>query len=308
MARKHLSITLVPDGGAVRTLRVPFALILGLLVCLASGVATVAGSGLVYFKSLKTKDGMKRLRAENLRLRDHVDQAGKRLTQLEGMVHRNEALEEQARILAGLDPIDGDTRRLGVGGPFVASGADALIDSEVSSLVDSQSERIEELIRRTTFQQESYMETIESLEQQAARMARTPTICPLQADYTISSGFGVRSDPFTGERGVHNGLDLRAPRGTPVYATATGEVVHAGYDGEFGMCVRIDHGEGVETLYCHLSATRVAVGETVKRGQQVGAVGSTGRSTGSHLHYEVHVDGAPKNPAHYILSETAGVE
>lgn len=309
MARRHWNVTLVPDGGAVRTVRVPFTLVIGLIVFLVSNLVLVAGSGLFYLKGWKSKQEARRMRTENSQLRNHLASTEGRIQDLERLLAENEQLEQQARLIAGLEPIDGETRRMGVGGPFLAaSEISRLSDLSLDVSVKGQTRRLEELMRRSALQQQSYEETLQSLEARQEALARTPTIPPLRGDYAISSGFGVRSDPFTGERGVHNGLDLRAPNGTPVYATAAGEVVHSGRDGDFGICVRISHGNGIETVYCHLSTARVTVGDAVKRGDHIGAVGSTGRSTGSHLHYEVHVDGTPRNPAAYILSPTAVVD
>lgn len=115
-----------------------------------------------------------------------------------------------------------------------------------------------------------------------------------------SSGFGVRSDPFTGEGAFHSGLDFAGPRGTPVDATADGVVSFVGWRQGYGNSVEIDHGHGFKTRYGHLSAIDVGVGGKVSVGQRIGAIGSTGRSTGDHLHYEVWVDGRARNPLRFV--------
>jgi murein DD-endopeptidase MepM/ murein hydrolase activator NlpD len=112
----------------------------------------------------------------------------------------------------------------------------------------------------------------------------------------VSSGFGARPDPFTGERSFHSGLDVAAPTGTPVVAMWTGRVVRTGPRGGYGLTVELDHGEGITTRYAHLSRIDVAVGTVVRRGERLGAVGSTGRSTGPHLHLEVRVGGVARDP------------
>lgn len=307
--RKHWDVTLVPDGGCVRSFKIPFALVIGLLLFLTSGIATVAGSGLIALKSLKSRQDTRRVRTENVTLKGHLSETERKIDQLEGMVLENERLERRARELAGLDSIDAQTRRMGVGGPFLAAAEiTQLADLGLDRSIKSQSRRLDELIRRTRLQRESYEQTLEALDDKAELIAHTPTIPPLKNGYEVSSGFGARSDPFTGERGVHNGLDLRAPNGTPVYATADGTVEHAGPDGDFGKCVRIDHGNGIVTVYCHLSSIDVSAGQVIRRGTHIGGVGSTGRSTGSHLHYEVHVDGVPRDPAQYILSPASVID
>jgi len=121
------------------------------------------------------------------------------------------------------------------------------------------------------------------------------------ADFT--SGYGVRSDPFKGRAAMHAGIDLAGPLGTPIYATADGAVVAAEYNnGGYGNLIKLDHGRGIETRYGHLSSIGVRPGQRVTRGQLIGRMGSTGRSTGSHLHYEVRLDGRAVNPIPFMKS------
>jgi len=136
--------------------------------------------------------------------------------------------------------------------------------------------------------------------------AATPSIWPTHG--WLSSSMGNRSDPFTGEKDFHPGLDISADKGDPVYATADGKVVNAAAAGNYGNLVILDHGYGLETRYGHLSAFKVELGQTVKRGDLVGLVGSTGRATSSHLHYEVRANGRILNPLQLLLNprRTAG--
>ena len=119
----------------------------------------------------------------------------------------------------------------------------------------------------------------------------------------FTSGYGVRSDPFQGRTAMHAGIDLAGAVGTPIYATADGTVTDAGFNsGGYGNLIKIDHGRGIETRYGHLAAIGVQTGRSVKRGDLIGRMGSTGRSTGSHLHYEVRVDGRAVNPIPFLKS------
>ena len=120
---------------------------------------------------------------------------------------------------------------------------------------------------------------------------------------SLTSSYGTRSDPFKGRRAQHNGIDLAGPIGTPIYATADGIVKRAGWNsGGYGNFIEIDHGKGITTRYAHLSKVQVRAGERVERGVQIGKMGSTGRSTGSHLHYEVRIDGRAVNPIPFMKS------
>nr|WP_255807469.1 M23 family metallopeptidase [Cohnella mopanensis] len=123
---------------------------------------------------------------------------------------------------------------------------------------------------------------------------------PLKAEYRMSSPFGYRIHPITGKKKLHAGMDMAAPKGTQVYAAETGVVTVAQTVSGYGNCIIIDHGGGLLTLYGHLSAIQVKTGETVKRGEKIGLVGSTGQSTGNHLHFEVRKNGDPVDPVPYL--------
>jgi murein DD-endopeptidase MepM/ murein hydrolase activator NlpD len=127
-----------------------------------------------------------------------------------------------------------------------------------------------------------------------------PIGMPVAEDYRLSSGFGTRTDPFTGRIARHHGLDFAAGHGTPILATAPGRVVRAGWRGAYGYMVEVEHEFGLTTRYAHLSAVLVEEGDEVEYGDDVGLMGSTGRSSGPHLHYEVRVEGDPQNPIRYI--------
>lgn len=116
----------------------------------------------------------------------------------------------------------------------------------------------------------------------------------------MSSGFGYRSDPFNGGAAMHNGLDFKGPVGTPILAAAPGRVVSVGWQGGYGQTVEIDHGQGVMTRYAHMSGFDTRVGAVVAAGEKIGRMGSTGRSTGSHLHFEVRINGAAVNPRRFL--------
>jgi len=128
----------------------------------------------------------------------------------------------------------------------------------------------------------------------------TPSVWP--ATGRVTSGFGYRSSPYTGRKKLHAGLDIANKIGTPVWATARGVVTFANNDGAYGQCITINHGNNIVTRFAHLSAILVKEGQQVQRGEIIGKLGNSGRSTGPHLHYEVLVGGAPVNPMRYILN------
>ena len=162
------------------------------------------------------------------------------------------------------------------------------------------------LSARAAYQFDSYNDIEKLIKNQDEKLASIPAIQPVsnrQLD-RIASGFGYRIDPVYGTPKMHKGLDFTAPQGTPIYATGNGVVRVAGYaEGGFGNHVIINHGYGYETLYGHMVRIKVRAGQRVKRGELIGWVGSTGKSTGPHCHYEVHVNGNEVDPVYFFYND-----
>src|SRR5262245_5198954 len=222
-----------------------------------------------------------------LKLQMSLDQVEKR--QMSALSAVEDSLESRARRMRGvindlgldMAQLEAATPRSAVGGPFVPVklAADA-------STFDRQLYRI----NVTRVQVEKLNRTL----------ALVPYRKPVIGEVEFTSGFGVRSDPFLGRPAMHTGLDFRASTGDPVRATANGKVVSSGWQGGYGRMVEIDHGNGLSTRYGHLSEINVKVGDVIRIGQVIGAVGSTGRSTGPHLHYETRIDGDAVDPQKFL--------
>jgi murein DD-endopeptidase MepM/ murein hydrolase activator NlpD len=144
--------------------------------------------------------------------------------------------------------------------------------------------------------------SMQQLENPTAQAIAIPSRRPVDT-MRLTSSFGHRSDPFTGRRARHNGIDIPGPVGTPIFATADGTVGRAQRLGGYGNYVEIEHGNAIQTRYGHLSAIAVVSGQRIRRGDILGYMGSTGRSTGSHLHYEVRIAGAPVNPVPFVAED-----
>ncbi|MEA2865072.1 MAG: hypothetical protein QOC84_3028 [Bradyrhizobium sp.] len=183
----------------------------------------------------------------------------------------------------GLDMahLEASTPRAGVGGPFVP----VKLPPNAGAF-------------------ERQLQRINATRTQVERLNRTLALVPYRkpviGEVEFTSGFGVRSDPFLGRAAMHTGLDFRAGTGDPVRATANGKVASSGWSGGYGRMVEIDHGNGLSTRYGHLSEINVKVGDQIRIGQVIGAVGSTGRSTGPHLHYETRIDGEAVDPQKFL--------
>ncbi|NOX39013.1 MAG: peptidoglycan DD-metalloendopeptidase family protein [Alphaproteobacteria bacterium] len=152
----------------------------------------------------------------------------------------------------------------------------------------------------SSLQANKLLDELDQLNMLRIAAERTPFLLPLRTSYRLSSPFGMRRHPVTKKISMHPALDMAAPLGTPVYTTADGVVVFAGWAGGYGKVIKIRHPEGFETRYAHLSKIRVKKGQRVSQGDRIGDMGSTGRSTGSHVHYEVRIGGKPVNPSKFI--------
>ena len=209
--------------------------------------------------------------------------------------------EKKIRIIANIDNPSKEDSLFGVGGSIPDD-----LDSELpltdkhNGLMREMHEQARELNLASVSQEKVFESIIKDLKHQRNLLSSTPSIWPTKG--WLASGFGYRVSPFTGLREFHKGLDISNRKGTKVIATADGVVSFAGKNGFFGNMIKIDHGHGIMTRYGHLEKTLKKRGDVVKRGDVIGLMGNTGRSTGPHLHYEVFLNGLPVNPQKYILN------
>jgi murein DD-endopeptidase MepM/ murein hydrolase activator NlpD len=224
-----------------------------------------------------------------VRLQGSLDQVENR--QLAQLASYEDNMESRVRRMRGvisdlgldMAELEAATPRAPMGGPFVP----VKLSADASAF-----ERQLYRINLTRAQMDRLTRTL----------ALVPYRKPVIGEVEFTSGFGVRSDPFLGRPAMHTGLDFRAQMGDPVRATANGKVISAGWSGGYGRMVEVDHGNGLSTRYGHLSEINVKVGDAVRIGQVIGAVGSTGRSTGPHLHYETRIDGEAVDPQKFLLA------
>ncbi len=182
--------------------------------------------------------------------------------------------------------------------PILDSSKGELARSDTDKF-SSLSVRIDRAIKKSELREQGVLDLWETLSMQQSLMRSTPSIRPARG--MITSDFGYRPSPISGQLKLHQGIDFGAPPGSPVYATADGIISYAGFDSDYGKLVSIDHGYGVVTRYAHNSELFVVVGQKIKRGDVVSAVGNTGRSTGAHIHYEVRINNVPVDPMNYVL-------
>ncbi|MFO7638628.1 MAG: M23 family metallopeptidase [bacterium] len=277
---------MVALGHRVRAVRIsiPFY---ALYIAAAGLVLLLVGGGLagraLWFGT--TEQGrLERLTGENYRLKSRIVRYQAAMDTFRTFLAVTEEMDNRLRAASGLELIPTDLRKVGVGGNPIP-GEDASVDH---------------LLRRTRYQERSLNEIERAITSQADRLARIPSIWPVQG--WVTSSFGHRRDPFTGRTKFHDGIDIVAPYGARIVAAADGKVTYAGWKDNWGRVVEIDHGNGLRTFYAHCQSVSAAVGDSVKRGQVIARLGSSGRSTGAHLHYGVRRKGAWVNPANHIIS------
>ncbi|MDJ0784836.1 MAG: peptidoglycan DD-metalloendopeptidase family protein [Desulfosarcinaceae bacterium] len=209
--------------------------------------------------------------------------------------------QKQIRIIANIDAPDKQDTLHGMGGS-IPEDLDASSDlrKKNDGLVRAMHEQLDQLDTAALHQEREFEHLLERIHKQHNLLASTPAIRP--TDGWITSRFGYRQSPFTGRRELHKGLDISNRTGTPILATADGVVRSVGKNGLYGLTLVIDHGHGLQTRYAHLNKALKKKREHVKRGDVIAQMGSSGRSTGPHLHYEVRLNGVPVNPAKYILN------
>ncbi len=223
-----------------------------------------------------------------LKMQVNSERQERMLSQLEQAVEMSFSPLEDMFAKSGLsvDSLVGQVRRSysGVGGPLLPVGASSgsYDDPEMNA-------RYAALI-----------EGMDKMNLMRIAAEKVPYTMPVLASHRFTSGFGTRRDPKTGGRRAHNGIDLAGPRGTPINSTADGVVIFAGRQSGFGNLIKVRHAFGFETLYAHLNKIHVKVGDRVSRNEHIGDMGTTGRSTGVHLHYEIRIGGKPVNPMTYI--------
>jgi len=234
------------------------------------------------------------LRKQELFTRQSLDAMAVRLGQMQAQLQRLDGLGARLAKLSGMKPQEFSFgQKPAQGGPLltVPPQQDISMESMLRQLDDLNSllgDRSDKLVA---------LETL--LQQDKLDKKMLPSIPPITVGW-YSSNFGWRIDPFTGKNAMHEGVDYMVPAGTPIYASAGGVVVFAGLHPQYGNMVEIDHGNQIITRYAHASKILVKVGEVVRRGHEIAKVGSTGRSTGNHLHFEVRYRGVAQNPVRFL--------
>jgi len=242
-------------------------------------------------------------------VKDSLSTMAVRLGQMQGQLMQLDTLGERIAGLAGVKP--GQAQKPAAAkaavpaNPVAAASGGPLTRPDNLTQLDMQ-RALDELSRQIELRSATLSALEDKLFEERIRKNLLPTARPVAEDVR-ASGFGWRLDPFTGQTAMHEGIDFIAEPGTPILAAAAGIVASAERHPQYGNLIEIDHGKGLTTRYAHASAMLVKAGEFVKRGQHIAAVGSTGRSTGPHLHFEVRINGVAQNPGRFLEKDATSL-
>lgn len=283
---KRFTVLMIPlAGGKVKEFRMSLRLVLLLVLLVILGYVSIFLSvkGIRPFRVEKSE--MTALRAENHNLETQVSELAKKVVLLRKRMEMLSIKESEIRRMADIAEENALARRKTASSSVIRPVSRQEIDSSASTLRDL-----------SLF----YDSLFSALSDKRDVLDFAPTLCPVPREAYISSRFGFRKDPFTGELKPHNGVDFSYDPGTPVVTTAAGTVAFCGKDKSFGNVVRVLHGNGFETTYAHLESFCVRHGQTLRKGQAIGKLGNTGRSIGPHLYYEITLNGTPVDPEDYF--------
>lgn len=300
MAKRFYTVLVLPDASAIpRKFHISKTVLTAL-----SGLGAVALVAFVFFLYQYVHLSVRLLELRQLRL-EAGDRGvlADRLAQLEGELTRLRDLDQRVRSVVGLDRGNppASTASVAQGGAETVSRSELLdaLKQRTGRMVDWVNKDLLALGEEISSRERSLRELKVFIDEKASVLAATPTILPVKG--VITAGYGYRKSPFTGQRELHEGLDIAAPYGSPIVATADGVVTFAGPLAAYGNVVFVDHGHGFSTFYGHCSNYRMRQGQRVRRGEVIAYVGTTGRTTGPHVHYEVHVSGVIANPMKYVV-------
>ncbi|MEJ2470730.1 MAG: M23 family metallopeptidase [Desulfuromonadales bacterium] len=290
MAAKRYNILVVPEGShQVRRFSVRSAVIRAAVASVLVLTLALGAFVFLYVRTDLDSAELNRLQVENVTQREELQRLAVTLEDLRQEMVVLAQNDAKVRVMAKLSAPKVDSL-VGIGGP---AGQE-----DVSREFGEIQQRIDEVRRQIDLRRESQEEIKGILNDQRSLLAAKPVGWPVKG--WLTSSFGMRRDPFNGRRKMHEGLDIAARTGTAVVATADGIISSVRTEPGYGKVVTIDHGYGYRTVYGHNSRYFVKVGQRVRRGEKIAAVGNTGRSTGSHVHYEIRLNGVPINPYKYL--------
>lgn len=305
-SKKYFTLIIVPDATShFRQMKVPYLLTRGILALTV--LLLLGGAATAYYMARRYQDmtlmirDLPEIRKTTRSQKTLIDHYEKDAMELRQVVSRLKLVNAKLMLMAGVENPIGEEINFSVGGDgsFEFASIVESFERKTEASMKEKVENLETLKASAADQEELSQRLMEFFQDQQTLLASTPSIWPVRG--WVTSGFGKRKSPFTGRQSMHYGLDISTKTGTPIVAPADGVVSYSDRKGAYGLVLVIDHGYGYSTFYGHCSKLGKSVGDKVKRGDVIAYVGNTGRSTGSHLHYEVRVRGVATNPTKHII-------
>lgn len=296
------------SSSAIKEISIPKPLAAAVFLLMAGFIAGMVYAGMDYyqikqasFDNGRLNNRIARQKNEIKAQRNQIQAFAQKVASLKKTVDSLCVFEDKVRVIADIKQTSDSNGLIGIGGLSENRlDYDMSLEETHDGLIREMHEQVHQTEVVTHNQLQDFKELIEQLNKKKNILAATPSIKPV--DGWITSKFGNRTSPFTGQKEFHSGLDIANRQGKKVLATANGKISYAGRKMLLGNLVVIDHGHGRITRYGHLEKVLVKRGQRIKRGEPIGLLGNTGRSTGPHVHYEVRINGTPVNPVKYILN------
>jgi murein DD-endopeptidase MepM/ murein hydrolase activator NlpD len=300
MSGNFFTVMIIPrHKSAVTKLSLSTRLVRGLIIGTVLAVLVTLYMIYDYASIKRDKDELTRLRTETVEQSQQLQELASKIDEFADRLEEFNQFDKKLRILSDYQIARDKKMLLGIGGSNNAKiKIKDLLDQDQVKLISGMRKSIGQLNEDADLREKSFVELLNFLREQKSLRAATPSVWPVKG--WVTSEFGSRESPFSSGVEFHRGLDIATRMGKEVIASADGFVVEVGYRTEDGNVVKIDHGHGIVTSFCHLSKASVKQGSRVKRGDLIGYVGATGRSTGYHLHYAVSLNGVPINPRRYL--------
>jgi len=300
MPKNFYTLLILPKkDSSAKKIIMSSALVKGISISLMGLILFVMYFSYDYIHIRREQAELKRLKMQTAEQKKQIDELVSKVDHFAVKMDELRQSDKKIRIMTNFVTGRDKDQLLGIGGPM---SEDNRLRSKMAvddkAMIAGIKGHVDRLMDDALLREQSFADLLSYLKEKKSLLDSTPSIWPVAG--WVTSEFGWRTSPFGGDREIHKGIDIATRYGKPIYAPADGIVANAAFEHDLGRMVRIDHGHGISTLYGHLSKTVLKAGATVHRGDRIGYVGNTGRSTGSHLHYTVMLNGVPVNPRKYL--------
>ena len=299
MSKDLYTLLIIPKKSSAKKITVSSTLLKVLFLCFVAMILFATYTFCDYINILREKVELARLRQQTMDQKAQIEVLADKVNRFAVKMDELRQIDKQVRVLANVEDKRNKGQTPGVGGSInLEKSITSQAENDQKTLIANINRNVEQLTVDANDQKRSYGELLLFLKEQKSIRESSPTLWPVRG--WVTSEFGGRTSPFGGSREFHKGLDIAGRMGFQVVAPADGIVTGAVYDRDLGNMIRIKHGHGVTTVYGHLMKSVVKEGNLVRRGTVIGYIGNSGRSTGTHLHYTVLLNGVPVNPRKYL--------